>query len=955
MRPVADSVPRELLLRFAQNVADSIKAKDVDQSQLVAGILCHSASQHPDLAKILLETLDFTKIFDASHMDELTLLRLLNATTNVDIARHFNAEWFLDIIFAITKDYTVDRETQVAAKRLISRIRDWDILRDSLTNTQGDFIGAASLLRDIATDEQSFGILLVSLVMHEDIVSSLSENPLLPIPLRNPPLLLGMSKSAIPHDEFVAFLRAFIGVSCVLAVYAWADALPHLRCRERALGILRLWQGVDGYREIVNHLLLLRQMIYRLECMMDTDDPTRAGVEAEHILVNLSNDPRVFLDINFVDCIFELKQPLCFITEDERISLRQAAFIFDDGLPGAIKELLDPVELPTSRTSLRTLRVALAVIRKELDEQGEWQVLQDFRDKGSTSMVACLVEVFLQIVEEIADHFGLTPPSTKSHDLMAQLFRTADELLRLLLRLIPIYSLPTRLNRELSASVADLFVCTDTADMVYSQSSPPCVAAQETRQSCIDIIRMLSNPAAPMEGGKLSAEVTLKTLLQHALRHGDRDPAHHLFQVFCLIDHILPLLDVDEDQQVVWTQRVMPMLLQDLWAFCRALDTENKIHFVRRLVNLDHGVVGIGEWLLLEELKELVRSVRSLEDPSLHLNERAIRQYQVSLSLHFLADLAEGPSNASQWCVQCLVELPEAVQALASSASSLLDQCMLSPHLTRLARTLASGSSIDNSDLRFALVAILLRSAHHSPTEAGSLDTLLHLSLTILSSTIPETLFADRIRLDIGALFSKCGDASMPLDGKAAELLVSLMEWLITASESDMSSLTVLRGLAVSSYNAFCARLRDIIPTECIARLDNVQSKLTIEEDSSLPIPSAPLPESLILTVHEVEDLLRSNIPPPSTPPRNALNQDVLGLVTISPPAMFRSPASTGLTKTYSNNDFRQLRQTPSARQNTSRLPSMHVDDFESASPTLVSVPMPFESFQPLAPPFNPI
>jgi len=62
----------------------------------------------------------------------------------------------------------------------------------------------------------------------------------------------------------------------------------------------------------------------------------------------------------------------------------------------------------------------------------------------------------------------------------------------------------------------------------------------------------------------------------------------------------------------------------------------------------------------------------------------------------------------------------------------------------------------------------------------------------------------------------------------------------------------------------------------------------------------------------------------PTTPPHA---RGVLGMVTVSPPtALFRSPAVTGLTKTYAANDFRALRQTPSARQNTSRLPSTHVD-----------------------------
>ena len=58
------------------------------------------------------------------------------------------------------------------------------------------------------------------------------------------------------------FLRAFIGVSCVLAVYAWADSLPDEFCRERSLAILRLWQGVDGYREVRLRHQYLRPYTY---------------------------------------------------------------------------------------------------------------------------------------------------------------------------------------------------------------------------------------------------------------------------------------------------------------------------------------------------------------------------------------------------------------------------------------------------------------------------------------------------------------------------------------------------------------------------------------------------------------------------------------------------------------------------------------------------------------------
>ncbi|VDB89931.1 unnamed protein product [Peniophora sp. CBMAI 1063] len=123
--------------------------------------------------------------------------------------------------------------------------------------------------------------------------------------------------------------------------------------------------------------------------------------------------------------------------------------------------------------------------------------------------------------------------------------------------------------------------------------------------------------------------------------------------------------------------------------------------------------------------------------------------------------------------------------------------------------------------------------------------------------------------------------------------------------------------------------------------IDNVQATLVTPslEDADVP-PSAylPLPNELRLSLFELDGAFRAQIPPPSTPKRTTppQAQSMLSLITVSPStALLRSPAVTGLTKTYNANDFRVLRQTPNARQNTSRLPSKHVDDFEMSSPTM--------------------
>jgi len=107
------------------------------------------------------------------------------------------------------------------------------------------------------------------------------------------------------------------------------------------------------------------------------------------------------------------------------------------------------------------------------------------------------------------------------------------------------------------------------------------------------------------------------------------------------------------------------------------------------------------------------------------------------------------------------------------------------------------------------------------------------------------------------------------------------------------------------------------------------------------------LPSPLSYSFSEVHDIIHQAAdaaPPPGTPPPKPQAQDaVIGMANISPSTILRSPLVTGLTKTYLKNDFRQLRQSNQARQNTSRLPSMHVDDFEGAvtSPVLGTVQMP--------------
>jgi hypothetical protein len=211
----------------------------------------------PVLMPVPQQKLDLEEVFEAANLDERTLQRLLDASTNNSIARHLSVPWFFSVLDTIQTAPAANRPTKSIASRLTTRLRQWQLLEDALSNTQADFHAAASLMKDISTSEQSFGIWLECMITHSDLVTKLAENPVLPIAHSHPPILLGPSLSAVSHDEFVAFVRAYIGVASVLAVYAWADSLPNDRCRERTLGVLRLWQGVNGYRE-VRHIAIVQ-------------------------------------------------------------------------------------------------------------------------------------------------------------------------------------------------------------------------------------------------------------------------------------------------------------------------------------------------------------------------------------------------------------------------------------------------------------------------------------------------------------------------------------------------------------------------------------------------------------------------------------------------------------------------------------------------------------------------
>ncbi|KAK7054072.1 hypothetical protein R3P38DRAFT_2854473 [Favolaschia claudopus] len=846
----ADDISYESLSAFATKVAESVGPQSpINQAYLVAKLLCVSAPQHPDMARTLLQQVDLEAVFDSQTMDESTLLRLLDAVSNADIARYLNGSWFFAELDKIQANTTVEKYSKSIAARISARIRRWEAFEDVLSNLRWEFSGSLS-------------------------------NCFTPLTM-----------------DLISFIRAFIGVACVLAVWAWTDSLGNDECRAQTLANCA----------IVNHLLLLRQLTRRLEWMTtDNTDPRKSGVLAEQILANLAQEPQPILCDDLVRTILTLEPPLSFIAEHERLSMRKVALVADDGLPAAVEELTFSSSHPLSLRRLRTIRVSLAIIQQELEDgdSDEWRVLEALWDEGAHGFVERLVDVFMGVADDLNAHFVVAvPPLHMNQALVGQLFRTSEDILRLIANLSPALVLMSRTLRNLICSVADVF---------------PDSAALDLRQTCLDVVRRFSQSDLHVEPRRLGAEVVLRSLLDHAGEASGHDPATHFLQVFALIDHVLPHTAQTEDDP--WVMTVLPTVLPEFGSFFHLLDPRNKIHMINRVVKLDGGVVGIGEWLLVEELKELSQILESIKDSTASRELELTRHHQVFLILQFLRDLVDASSDTAEWCMSAISSVVEISQSLAQCLVILLDMHLVSPILHDLTRILAARADAFESELKFALVLSSLRAFQHEPL----------VLLNVLKELPHESNehHKEMLRLEIGQTLSAV--AHSEVTDKMAQTVLSILIWLVNQGTPKMGTLC---GTSTSSLAKLYNKLGDALPRTSIAALRSVKDAIQVDEDDAMIPPSVELPSSLELSWADIESLLHPPASPPSTPKVTSTTPDILGVMS-SPTSLLRSPAATGLTKTYANNDFRLLRQAPSARLNTSRLPSMHVDVGTQGRPT---------------------
>ncbi|KAF9534121.1 hypothetical protein CPB83DRAFT_902092 [Crepidotus variabilis] len=926
-KPLKDNISSDLLTEFAGRMRDLFGSDPTDNAFYVAQLLKKSACQQSTFAKALLQQIDLLDIFNEQTLDKDTSTCLAEAVCNAEIARYlFQDTPFIQILEDLSKNPKKNKTIQPILKKILSRIHGWQTFEDALSNPDGDFLAGAAFLKEISGEEFALGCWLESILSHEVLSSKLAAHPIPVEPRPQLPLLFERTPE-ITQEGFILFVRAFLGVTTVLGILVWADSLGgDDPCCERTLSVMILWQGAHGYREIMNHCLLLRQMTKRLEWLKNDEDdqrPKKPGILVERLLLGLATEPQAMLSAELVGSVLALKPPFCYISSDEVLEMEKLASVAQDGILSAFEEISFDSVRPFSVRRLRVLRVSIAIVVGEIssgDENVKWRILEMFWKERSQGLIQRLIAILVDITEDLNKHFQLGLQLKIHQALTELLMRTGDELIRLISCFIHSYPLPSRDLKTLTTSMVDIYVCSDAARNTLSPSSPTYSAAYPLKQTCLDTFGDLLKPNVSSDNETQAVRVVFRTILEHASHSSGRDPVHHITQILNVLDHVLPH---PQDDQTSWST-ILPHALHEVQTFCALLDPPNQLHFIKLVVAVDRGETGLGDWLIQEYLNELTRLVEAVTNLRHDPDYLYVLQYQLSTAIQ-LGELLLTSQDTSPWMLMALSSNADISSALSLWLSLVLDANITSAPLMRLARELGKHHETFQPDLRFNILLVILRNAQQDPSVEAALDFV----PALLKSLEPSDVNVESLRNEIGRVFAAFADHAPTMQSNISEVLFQIIEWL---SSQDNIKLTTLTGVSPDGFDYLCTNLSSLLPPEQQIGLSDVRSKLTVDDDQIILPDSIELPESLALPLQSIENLLSTKKKEPSTPKAGTKTPDILGVIISPPTAILRSPAATGLTKTYANNDFRQLRSSTATRLNTSRLPSTHVDEFENAA-----------------------
>lgn len=870
----------------------------------------------------------------------------MEAATNPAIANKLDTPYFTESLQDVASPRARSTSTQPAAHQLARRIQSSLVFEDCLVNPNGDFKTAVAYLKELGRQEICLGTWLISIMSHPNYFTKMksTEN----IDSSCVPSLFDSGQS-MTHEGFMALTKSFIGAASTMVILAWADSWGDDDCMERIVAVLRLWQTVDGYREvftalkdeasanirfqIVNHLLLLNQVTYRIEWITsDNESPRQSGIIAEQLLSELATDPRNLVDPAndaLVQCVLSLKQPLSHLSESDRLLLRKLALVAEDGLPAAVEEIAYSSDRPLSLRRSHTLRLAIAIIQQHLQKGSDrqFEVLQALWDENRHGLITLLVELVIAVAQDLKIYTLDQKVHLTDQALVEQLFLLFGDLIKSVDALIFTFPPAGRTLRSLVCAVADVFVLARVAGDCLPSFSAPFLAAQRARTFCIQSIQRLSQPGLQTDQGKPGVEVTLGTLLEHGLSGQAFDASHQAAQLAYLIEQAVPVHEtgLKPDAQD-WTRAILPDILPQLKGFLRILHPEAKATFLNKIAEIDAGVTGTGEWLLLQELERINDALDRLPDPDGTPYSNTMG-YRATLLLRFVELLLDSDAGPSNWFISCIGANAEISTTLTSILHTIFTRNLSSSPIFSIIDSLTSTHLPFPDDLLFHILILRIGQSSSRPPLLSS--------IAAIAKRLPSKhLRSPHLHQAVGSmLLDLLSQSSTSLNQASLSAIRDILQYL-GSMHADTGLL--LPGITSLDGDMLFDQLSVDLSNAELDTLMDAKTRMIFDQDLPMKPPRYTLHEGLRMSAQDFEASLRrvsgtsgEVLMTPSTPKKPS-TPEIMSLVTSSPPiTLFHSPvaSTTGLTKTYLNNDFRELRQLPSSRQTgTGRHPSVHVD-----------------------------
>jgi len=185
-------------------------------------------------------------------VDYETRCRNLESTrqycANPVISQQLRDQGALPLLDRLIREHPRGRKLRKAAQALVDRITGWNELTDAMVDPSVPWGPSLKWIREITADETSFALFLIALRLQEPF-SRIIKSEVRPETqvLTFWPHQEGREASL---EERRAFLKALVGIGMVLPVFCWTNSEGMHDVLKKTLALFRLWQLVDGYREV---------------------------------------------------------------------------------------------------------------------------------------------------------------------------------------------------------------------------------------------------------------------------------------------------------------------------------------------------------------------------------------------------------------------------------------------------------------------------------------------------------------------------------------------------------------------------------------------------------------------------------------------------------------------------------------------------------------------------------